>query len=354
MVLDTPAGWARPIGAKPAPSHRLPAALDDASKDQVYQRWRMGVSADVMAEQLGLAPAVIERAINEVRARRILEQELEFIYHPSFDGPDAAEVILAPLPAASGEGPTKSSPPARHPTYLTCLEVDDPLLSREQEAHLFRQMNYLKFRAAKIRDRLNPGRAKALPLLHIEHLLAQALAVRNLIIRANLRLVVSIVKKRAGPMDSFFEMVSDGNISLIRAVEKFDFSRGFKFSTYASWSIMNNLAHKKSEQRRSRDRVVVGRPEVFDAVDHRTAQFDHEGDRRHHREVVHAILGRLDAREQKILALRFGIGGDDTQTLKQLSKVLGISRERVRQIESRALKKLRQLAIDQRIDPDSI
>ncbi len=61
----------------------------------------------------------------------------------------------------------------------------------------------------------------------------EALAVKNQIIRANLRLVVSIAKKHVGRSDNFFELVSDGNMSLIRAVEKFDFARGNKFSTYA-------------------------------------------------------------------------------------------------------------------------
>jgi len=67
--------------------------------------------------------------------------------------------------------------------------------------------------------------------------------VQNQIIRANLRLVVSIAKKRVGATTAdLFELVSDGNMSLMRAVEKFDFSRGFKFSTYASWAIIKNFS----------------------------------------------------------------------------------------------------------------
>ena len=72
-------------------------------------------------------------------------------------------------------------------------------------------------------------------------MLEEALAVKNQIIRANLRLVVSIAKKHVGRSDNFFELVSDGNMSLIRAVEKFDYARGNKFSTYASWAIMKNF-----------------------------------------------------------------------------------------------------------------
>ena len=76
----------------------------------------------------------------------------------------------------------------------------------------------------------------------IEKLYDESIATKNQIIRANLRLVVSIAKRYVGPTQDFFELVSDGNISLLRAVDKFDFSRGNKFSTYATWAIMKNFA----------------------------------------------------------------------------------------------------------------
>jgi RNA polymerase sigma factor (sigma-70 family) len=69
-----------------------------------------------------------------------------------------------------------------------------------------------------------------------------------------LRLVVSIAKRHVGPVENFFELVSDGNMSLIRAVEKFDYARGNKFSTYASWAIMKNFARTIPDEHRHRDR----------------------------------------------------------------------------------------------------
>ena len=95
--------------------------------------------------------------------------------------------------------------------------------------------------ANQLRDQVEPCRARTADLDEIERLQEEALAVKNQIIRANLRLVVSITKRHVGPSNNFFELVSDGNMSLIRAVEKFDASRGFKFSTYATWAIMNNF-----------------------------------------------------------------------------------------------------------------
>ncbi len=92
--------------------------------------------------------------------------------------------------------------------------------------HLFRKMNYLKYQAHQLRRRLDPAARRTADLDEIERLQEEALAVKNQIIRANLRLVVSIAKRHVGPSNNFFELVSDGNMSLIRAVEKFDFSPG--------------------------------------------------------------------------------------------------------------------------------
>src|SRR5262249_12999096 len=151
-----------------------------------------------------------------------------------------------------------SKAPDGLPPYLASLYVHAPLLTREQEAHLFRKMNYLKSLAGKLRETLDPARVSFSALDAIERLQEEALAVKNRIIRANLRPVVSIAKKRVGPTDNLFELISDGNMSLIRAVEKFDVSRGFKFSTYASWAIQRNFSRTIPGERSLRNRFVTG------------------------------------------------------------------------------------------------
>jgi len=350
MVMDAPAK-PRTL-ANPRPSVR-PSALDDAAKAQLYRSWRRGVSAEMLAQQQGRSRAAVDRAINEVRARRLLETKLEFMHDASFDDASAEAAILGPMPAPTrGQGGPKPRPPAGLPPYLASLYVDGPLLSREQEAHLFRKMNFLKYRAAKRRETLDPTKTRASELDLIERLQEEGLAVKNQIIRANLRLVVSIAKKRVGPSNNFFELVSDGNISLIRAVEKFDFSRGFKFSTYASWAIMKNFARTIPEEKNRRDRFVTGHEEMFEAAaDHRTGEHEYESDHRRNQETVQGMLGRLSDRERQILVSRYGIGGASEQTLEQLGRELGITKERVRQIESRAQEKLRKFALEQRLDP---
>src|SRR5207247_32252 len=90
-----------------------------------------------------------------------------------------------------------------------------------------------------------------------------------------MRLVVSIAKRHAAQADNFFELLSDGNISLMRAVEKFDYSRGNKFSTYASWAIIKNFARSIPQEIHHRERYVTGRDEIFNqALDSRTDEHE--------------------------------------------------------------------------------
>jgi RNA polymerase sigma factor (sigma-70 family) len=325
--------------------------LDEEAKGQIYRLYRRGVSVEVLATQFGRTRSSIYRAINEMRARRILSVKLEYMAHPSFEDPAAHEAILGPMPAPiDGKAPRRTKAPRGLPPYLASL-YEVPLLGREQEAHLFRKMNFLKYRANQLRDAVDPARARTADLDEIERLQEEALAVKNQIIRANLRLVVSIAKRHVGPSNNFFELVSDGNMSLIRAVEKFDYARGNKFSTYASWAIMKNFARTIPEENYRRDRFVTGHEEMFEAAaDTRIDEHEYESAQRRNQEAVKGMLGRLDDRERRIIVSRYGINGVSEQTLEQLGRELGITKERVRQIESRAQEKLRKIAIEEKLD----
>jgi len=325
--------------------------LDDEAKAQIYLRHRMGVSAENLAAQYRRTRSSIYRIINEVRAKRMLETKLEYMGNETFDDPSAVAEILAPMPEpADGKPPRRPKAPKDLPPYLASL-YEVPLLDRAQEAHLFRQMNYLKHAACKLREKVDPAKVKATELDKIEELQERALAVKNQIIRANLRLVVSIAKRHVGPTNNFFELVSDGNMSLIRAVEKFDYARGNKFSTYASWAIMKNFARTIPEENYRRDRFVTGHEEMFEAAaDNRIDEHEYESALKRMREAIRGMLSHLDEREQLIITSRFGLGGAAEQTLEQLGRVLGITKERVRQIESRGVGKLRKIAAEQKLD----
>src|SRR4051794_19496855 len=325
--------------------------LDETAKAHLYRQSRRGVSLEVLASQSGLAWSDVSRVVNEMRARRLLENKLEFMDDAAFRDPKEVAEIMGPYPQpAAAIRPRRSRAPEGLPPYLVSL-YDVPLLTREQERHLFRKMNYLKYRAHQLRETLDPAACEASDLDAIEQLQEEALELKNQIIRANLRLVVSIAKKRVGPTNNFFELVSDGNMSLIRAVEKFDASRGFKFSTYASWAIMKNFTRSIPEEKHRRDRFVTGHEEMFEiAPDIRSDAYEQESGHRRSQEIVQGMLGRLNDRERRVLVSRYGIGGADAQTLEQLGRELGVTKERVRQIESRAQEKLRKIALEERLD----
>lgn len=319
-------------------------------KQRIYQQFRRGTPVDALAKRHCRTKTSIYRIINEMRAERILELPLDYIPNDAFRRATAEKSILRSLPVS--EAPLrKARAPSGLPPYLASL-YEVPLLTREQEYHLFRQFNYLKYKAVKLRETLDPARAKSSVMDEIEKLYERAVQTKNQIVQANLRLVVSIAKRHVNASEDFFQLVSDGNMSLIRAVEKFDYARGNKFSTYASWAIMKNYARSIPEEFRHRDRFRTSQDEAFSATeDDRSDQYEQENAQNLRKEQIVKILSRLDEREQKIIISRFGLDlGHEPLTLKEVGQEMGVTKERVRQIEARALNKLRLAAREEKIE----
>ena len=188
--------------------------------------------------------------------------------------------------------------------------------------------------------------------VQIEDLQAQANEVKDLLINANMRLVVSIAKKHAAQTDNFWELMSDGNMSLLRAVEKFDYSRGFKFSTYASWAIMKNFARSIPDEKHRRERYVTGHEELFEmAPDTRTDEHEVLASVEQDKQRVNRLLEYLDPRERQIIRMRAGLDGGEGMTLEEIGKNMHITKERVRQLHVRIMKKLRDIAKEQHMEP---
>jgi RNA polymerase primary sigma factor len=290
--------------------------------------------------------------------------------------------------------------PTSDPVRLYLKEIGRvPLLSAEEEVVLAKAIEAGLFAAEKlaVEAGLSEAARRDLQLVAVDG----ALAKRRLV-EANLRLVVSIAKRYVGRGMAFLDLIQEGNLGLIRAVEKFDYTKGFKFSTYATWWIRQAITRAIADQARTIripvhmvetiNKVVrlqrqllqdLGREPTPEELGHALdlppakvveiqklaqepvsldtpigeADDSHFGDFIEDadavvpveaaaflmlKEQLELVLHDLSEREMQVIMLRFGLADGRPRTLEEVGQEFGVTRERIRQIESKTLSKLRQ------------
>ncbi|MGW3955634.1 RNA polymerase sigma factor [Streptomyces sp. NPDC004752] len=328
------------------------------------------------------------------------------------DGPaEPAEPRAEPRAETLTEAPESAEPPAARaetagPTsdlfrqYLR--EIGRiPLLTAAEEVELARQVEAGLFAEEKLGNTPDLDSQLALDL---DRLVVMGRVAKRRLIEANLRLVVSVAKRYIGRGLTMLDLVQEGNLGLIRAVEKFDYARGYKFSTYATWWIRQAMSRALADQART-IRVPVHVVELINRVvrvqrrllqergheptpDEVAAHLDlppervgevlrlaqepvslhapvgeeddvalgdliEDGDAASPvesaaflllREHLEAVLSTLGERERKVVQLRYGLADGRPRTLEEIGRIFGVTRERIRQIESKTLNKLRDHA----------
>jgi len=284
------------------------------------------------------------------QTKAMLKQEIGLITNAQFGEMSAAKEIFAkPLDLAPAQTEVAIAAVRKAgadlPIHLSRL-CEARLLTPVQESALFQRMNFLRYHAEVQRSLLDIAEPSVTRLELIQQLLAMADWHRDRIVEANTRLVFSIVKKFINVNNQFDDLLSDGIVALIRAVEKFDYDRGFRFSTYATQVVRRNAYRQVVQKQQERAKMVGGLQDMnIDVSDEDRGSAISETRWHELRSRLGLMLGDLDRREKFIIRARFSLGSHrKVHTLQALADKLGVSKERVRQLERRAMDKLRAMA----------
>ena len=272
---------------------------------------------------------------------------MDFMDSPALHEPDAEHAIFEATPAIPrpGIGWYTTSLDARPDTDRDRPRTTTTPLTAWEERILFRRYNYARFRVASLQDEIGPGGPTDEQARALLRWSRTAWAWREQLAEMNLGLVLAMTRRMRMKDVDHGELVSEGNMALLRSIDKFDCERGFKFSTYACRAILKSFSRLGMKNTRYRERF----PTQFDPALERSNHLEEVRRQREledAREVRHIVArnkAHLEAIELTVLRHRFALEDRAARpmTLKEVGVVIGVSKERVRQIQNRALSKIR-------------
>ena len=292
----------------------------------------------------------------------ILDEEMDYVTDEAFSKSNAYKKLFdeapeIPKPNTSWYHPVMEDLSST-PNMKSVVNV---VLTAKQEQALFLQFNYARYRVAKLQKKVagkSVSNEDARELLKWHDM---ASLLRDQIAQSNLALVLAMAKRvRHSDMD-FADLISEGNMALLRAIDKFNVARGFKFSTYACRAILKAFSRSGMKHSQYRQLFPTDFDPALERSDFTRRKFDeHEGDCAHEvLRIVESNKADLTDVEQAVIHHRFALNRhkDETAealTLEQVGQIVGLTKERVRQIQNKALEKIRAtLELDYLDGPES-
>jgi RNA polymerase primary sigma factor len=286
--------------------------------------------------------------------RILMAKTLDFRHDPALDEPNAAQQLF---------GEPLDLPEPATDWFIAVMEGSDDsgsrgavssLLTGEQERTLLLRFNYARKRLIDLRLQISkagvPGVKIVREFLHWNRVASEH---RDLMAKFNLGLIVAMSKRSRARNLEFSEQVSEGSMALLHAVDKFNPSLGFKFSTYACKLILNALNHAGIKQSRHRAIFATGFELGSDRADQSTPEVEdaaYEMQVKRIRSIVDSNDAELSELEQSVIQHRFPLGdseSDQPLTLAEVGRMVGLTKEGVRRVQIKALKKIRMVISEQ-------
>jgi len=362
------------------------AAAKPASSAEAAELETQAIGPDGKKVLADVPDEVVEQGLDDAEIKEVEKESEAFVVSASDDADEPEQQVMV---AGATADPVKD--------YLKQIGKVS-LLNAEMEVELAKRIEAGLFSEEKL---AKGGRIAAKTIEELEWIAEDGRRAKNHLLEANLRLVVSLAKRYTGRGMLFLDLIQEGNLGLIRAVEKFDYTKGYKFSTYATWWIRQAITRAMADQART-IRIPVHMVEVINKLARVQRQMlqdlgreptpeelakeldmtpekvvevqkygrepislhtplGEDGDSEFGdliedseaivpadavsftllQEQLHAVLDTLSEREAGVVSMRFGLTDGQPKTLDEIGKVYGVTRERIRQIESKTMSKLR-------------